>query len=201
MDGRRTRQRALSAAAVALCAVLAALVLVAVDVRLELLGHLYADPASAPSAPVTLVLGAEVYPDGRPSPALQSRLDVAIALVDAGRTERLVMSGGNGTFEIDAMRRYAIARGVSPERIVGDPGGERTRASCEFVRRSYPGAHALVVSQADHAARATFTCRRLGVDADGVAAAEFTGDRLVVYLVRERVALVFAWLELTLLRS
>jgi vancomycin permeability regulator SanA len=59
----------------------------------------------------------------------------------------------------------------------------------------FPGARTLVVSQADHAARATFTCRRLGVDADGVAAPEFTGDRLIVYWIRERFALVLAWLE------
>src|SRR4051812_33452189 len=94
---------------IAFAAVLVALLAIDIDVRVELLGHLYADAASAPSAPVTLVLGAEVYTDGRPSPALQSRLDVAIALLASGRTKTLLMSGGNGTFETDAMRTYAIA--------------------------------------------------------------------------------------------
>jgi vancomycin permeability regulator SanA len=44
-------------------------------------------------------------------------------------------------------------------------------------------------------ARAVYTCRRLGIDADGVVAPEFTGDRVLIYQIRERFALVFAWLE------
>jgi hypothetical protein len=31
-----------------------------------------------------------------------------------------------------------------------------------------------------------------------VVAAEFTGDRVLIYQVRERFALVFAWLEVTI---
>jgi vancomycin permeability regulator SanA len=47
-------------------------------------------------------------------------------------------------------------------------------------------------------ARAVYTCRRLGIDADGVVAPEFTGDRVLIYQVRERFALVFAWLEVNI---
>ncbi len=179
---------------------LGALLLINISVRAELLGHLYAGPADAPHAPVTLVLGAEVYADGRPSPALQSRLDVAIELLRTGKTNVLVMSGGNGTTEIDAMRAYAIARDVPAEVVAGDTAGDRTMSSCLNVRARYPSLGVLVVSQADHAARATFICRRVGVDADGVAAPEFTGDRLIVYWVRERFALVLAWVETTFAR-
>lgn len=184
-------------AAAALCVVFAFLLVIDINVRAELLGHLYAGPADAPHAPVTLVLGAEVYADGRPSPALQSRLDVAIELLRTGKTNVLVMSGGNGMTEIDAMRAYAVGRDVPAEVIAGDDAGARTMSSCVNLREHYPSLGVLVVSQADHAARATFICRRIGVEADGVAAPEFTGDRLVVYLVRERLALVVAWFETT----
>lgn len=199
MYRRAVRGKIAIRAGILLALLLFALLLIDIDVRAELLGHLYANAASAPNAPVTLVLGAEVYADGRPSPALQSRLDVAIALLSSGKTETLVMSGGNGTIETDAMRRYATAHGVPDARIVDDPSGDRTMASCEALRAS-GSRGALVVSQADHAARATFICRRLGVNADGVAAPEFTGDRLIPYLVRERIALVFAWFEATFRR-
>ena len=191
----RVRQRVVFSAAAALAVALLALVLIATDVRVALLGHLYADAASAPAAPVTLVLGAEVYADGRPSPALESRLDVAIDLLRSGKTNVLVMSGGNGSVEIDAMRAYVVARDVPPEVVIGDTGGDRTMSSCVNARALFPGIRVLVVSQADHVARATFTCRRLGIDADGIAAPEFTGDRLIVYWIRERFALVLAWLE------
>jgi vancomycin permeability regulator SanA len=175
--------------------VLAALLAIDISVRAELLGHLYADAESAPNAPVTLVLGAEVYADGRPSPALQSRLDVAIDLLHRGKTNVLVMSGGNGLVEVTAMRAYVVARDVPEEIVIADPSGQRTRSSCENAAAAFPSLAILVVSQADHAARATYLCRRLGIDASGVAAPEFTGDRLIVYWIRERFALVLAWWE------
>ena len=167
------RRRLLLFAAAGLAAALLLLLLIALDVRVALLGHLHDDVESAPAAPVTLVLGAEVYPDGRPSPALESRLDIAIALLQSGKTNVLVMSGGNGTLETDAMREYVVARGVPPEIVITDAAGERTMSSCLNARAAFPELRVLVVSQADHVARATFICRRLGIDADGVAAPEF----------------------------
>ena len=189
------RRRLLLCAATGLALALLLLLLIAIDVRLTLLGHLYADADVAPAAPVTLVLGAEVYADGRPSPALESRLDVAIALLRAGKTNVLLTSGGNGTIETAAMRAYLVARGVPEEIVIADASGDRTKSSCVNARALFPDMRILVISQADHAARATFICRRLGIDADGVAAPEFTGDRLIVYWIRERFALVLAWFE------
>lgn len=171
------------------------LLVIAVSIRVELFGHLYADAAGAPSTPVALILGAEVYADGRPSPALSSRLDVGIELLRLGRVQALLMSGGNGTFEVGAMRAYAIARGVTSDAILLDAAGERTLASCLQARDSFGIRRLIVVSQELHMARAVYTCRRLGIDADGVVAPEFTGDRALVYQIRERFALVFAWLE------
>ena len=179
-------------------AVLLVLLVIAITVRIELLGHLYADAASSPTTPVALILGAEVYADGRPSPALANRLDVGIELLRQGRVRTLLMSGGNGTFEVGAMREYAIARGVSADAILLDAAGERTLASCLQARDSFDAHRLVVVSQELHMSRAVYTCRRLGIDADGVVAPEFTGDRVLVYQVRERFALVFAWLEVNI---
>jgi vancomycin permeability regulator SanA len=185
----------LQALGVLVAVFLLALLAIAISVRVELLGHLYANAASAPTAPVALILGAEVYADGRPSPALANRLDVGIELLRLGRVRALLMSGGNGTFEISAMRTYAIARGVAPETILLDAAGERTLASCLQARDAFATRRLIVVSQELHMARAVYTCRRIGIDADGVVAAEFTGARLLIYQVRERFALVFAWVE------
>jgi vancomycin permeability regulator SanA len=179
-------------------AALLLLLVIAVSIRVELLGHLYADPASAPRTPVALILGAEVYADGRPSPALANRLEVGIELLRLGRVQALLMSGGNGTFEVGAMRAYAVARGVAPDAILLDAAGERTFASCLQARDAFGARRVTVVSQELHMSRAVYTCRRLGIDADGVVAPEFTGDRVLVYQVRERFALVFAWLEVNL---
>jgi vancomycin permeability regulator SanA len=188
----------LRALGVLVSVLLFALLAIAISIRVELLGHLYADAEGAPTTPVALILGAEVYADGRPSPALANRLDVGIELLRLGRVRTLLMSGGNGTFEVGAMRAYAIARGVSSDAILLDAAGERTLASCLQARDSFGARRLIVVSQELHMARAVYTCRRLGIDADGVAAAEFTGDRVLIYLVRERFALVFAWLEVNI---
>lgn len=174
------------------------LVAINISIRLELLGHLYSGATSAPSAPIALILGAEVYADGRPSPALANRLDVGIELLRLGRVRTLLMSGGNGTFEIAAMRAYAIARGINAAAILLDASGERTFASCLQARDAFQARRLIVVSQEEHMARAVYTCRRIGIDADGVVAPEFTGDRVLVYQVRERFALVFAWLEVNI---
>ena len=192
------RVRTPQALGVGLAVALAILVAIAISIRAELLGHLHADAASAPDAPVALILGAEVYADGRPSPALANRLDVGIDLLRSGRVRTLLMSGGNGTFEVGAMRAYAITRGVTPDAILLDSAGERTLASCLEARDSFRVHRLIVVSQELHMARAVYTCRRLGIDADGVVAPEFTGDRVLIYQVRERFALVFAWFEVNI---
>src|SRR5256886_10611474 len=121
------------------CVVLATLLVIDVAVRVALLGHLYADAASAPSAAVTIVLGAEVYADGRLSPALQSRLDVAIELLEHGKTNLLVMSGGNGMFEVDAMRAHLVGDGVSAGGGRPHPGAGRPPARVEEPRESHGG--------------------------------------------------------------
>src|SRR5688572_33465811 len=125
-------------------AALLVLLAIAVSIRIELHGHLYADAATTPTTPVALILGAEVYADGRPSPALANRLDVGIELLRLGRVRALLMSGGNGTFEVGAMRAYAIARGVSSDAILLDAGGARTLASCLQARDSF-GLRRLIV--------------------------------------------------------
>ena len=124
---RRTRR--MHALGVFVAAVLLLLLVIAVSIRVELLGHLFADAASAPSTPVALILGAEVYADGRPSPALANRLDVGIELLRLGRVRALLMSGGNGTFEVGAMRAYALARGVPSDAVSStQPASGRSRA-------------------------------------------------------------------------
>jgi len=79
-------------------------------------GRIYVSPGDAPSAPLALVLGAEVYPNGHPSPALVNRLDTSIQLFREGKVRALLMSGGHGSVETSAMRRYAVAAGFAGRR-------------------------------------------------------------------------------------
>lgn len=175
------------------CLIAGILLLIGLSIRFELRDALYRTAAYAPAREVVLVPGAEVYPDGRPSPALASRLDVAAALYRAGKIKSVLMSGGQGHFEIDAMTAYAVRAGVSPGTIALDPNGERTYDSCVNARDRFGARSLVIVSQEDHVARAVYTCRRLGLDAIGVPADEFTGDRYLIYRLREPFAMLLAW--------
>ena len=127
--------------------------------------------ADAPSADVTLVLGAGLTPSGRPSPYLAARLDVAKALLDAGKTQVILVSGDNRTEDCDeptAMRDYLVGQGVPAWRIVLDFAGRDTYDSCARAQRIFGVDQLLVVSQGYHVPRAVATCRALGLDAEAV---------------------------------
>ncbi len=83
-----------------------------------------------------VVLGAQVYPSGDLSPALQDRVDKAIELYAGGSTTTLIMSGGidvDGTDEAKAMKDYAVENGVPASAIMTDNLGSSTEASAQNV--------------------------------------------------------------------
>ncbi|MCA0308466.1 MAG: YdcF family protein [Actinobacteria bacterium] len=128
-------------------------------------------PDRLPPLPVALVLGAEVYADGRPSRFLRARLDVAADLYRRSLVGRILLSGdGQSPFydETAGMRDYLLAVGVPAGHIVLDPSGFDTYDSCLRARDVFGLRRLVVVSQAYHLPRALAICRALGLDAWGV---------------------------------
>jgi vancomycin permeability regulator SanA len=139
-------------------------------VRAAASGHLYAE-SDVPPAPVALVLGAQVYPDGTPSPFLAGRLDLAKRLYDAGKVKVILVSGDSMAPEYnepDAMRGYLIAAGVPADRVVADYAGFDTYDSCVRAKLIFGVRDLVVVTQTYHLPRAVATCRALGLQANGV---------------------------------
>ncbi len=135
-------------------------------------GRILSDPSSAPSTDVTMVMGAGVRADGRPTRLLAGRLDVAADLFHLGRTRTLLVSGGTapgGYDEPAAMRRYLVQAGVPDESIIEDPLGVDSWASCRRARDEFELDRLLVVSQRFHLPRTVALCRSAGIDAVGVA--------------------------------
>lgn len=194
-DGRRLAKLVLVGLGAMALIGAAAVALVTSSVDSAVRGRIFASPADAPSAPLALVLGAEVYTNGYPSPALVNRLDTAIQLYRAGKVTGLLMSGGHGTVETSAMRRYAMAAGVPDDAIQRDDGGLRTLSSCQRARDVFHATRVTVISQAEHLTRAVYTCDKLGLDAIGVVAPDFPGPALWTYRLRERAAVLLAWWE------
>ncbi|SDY95280.1 protein SanA, affects membrane permeability for vancomycin [Micromonospora pattaloongensis] len=167
---RRWLRRLLVAAAAGALLVPVAAVGSVVWLRASARGHLY-DAEAVPPAPVALVLGAKVNPDGTPSAFLTARLELAKRLYDTGKVRALLVSGDHARWEYDepgAMRRWLVAHGVPAEKVVLDHAGFDTYDSCLRARRVFGVERTIVVTQTFHLARAVTLCRHVGLDAVGV---------------------------------
>jgi vancomycin permeability regulator SanA len=139
-------------------------------VRASARGHLF-NEFDVPEAPVALVLGAAVLPDGTPSQFLAARLDLAKRLFLAGKVKVILVSGDNLAPEYnepDAMRRYLIGAGIPAGKVIADYAGFDTYDSSVRAKRIFNVSDLIVVTQAYHLPRAVATCRRLGLSASGV---------------------------------
>lgn len=190
-------RRAVVAGALATAAAVLVLATAGIWVSVRSQGHVYSE-ADVPSAPVALVLGAEVYyPSGQPSPFLEARLEIARKLYADGKVRAILVSGDNRVHsynEPGAMFLWLVAHGVPNDRIALDFAGFDTYDSCDRANRIFGVHQVIVVTQTYHIDRAVALCRSLGVRADGVA-----DDSVRIYrrpwfnsVVRERGAVVKA---------
>ena len=127
-------------------------------------------------APVMIVLGAMVWPDG-PSPALVRRLDKALEYWQSHPGVEIILSGGQGTdepeSEAQAMYDYLLAKGVPAQQLHREDASTSTvenllhsrdiMAELGFDPASTP---VVVVSNAFHLTRVRMLCARYGLDAD-----------------------------------
>lgn len=159
--------------------------------------HLEATPAAYD---VIVVLGAAVWPDGRPSPALQRRVIHAVGLLRQGSAAYLLVTGGMGKYppaEAEVMQRLAIAHGIPTEHILCEDQATSTFASalrCCDILRQRGWWRVLVVTDRYHLPRALFAFRSCGLRAVGSAAPGKPARRLRrrwYYYLRE--GLAFLW--------
>jgi vancomycin permeability regulator SanA len=143
-------------------------------------GHVYS-VADVPPAPVALVLGDLVEPDGTPSPFLAARLEIAARLYRQGTVSALLVSGDNSRpdyDEPDVMRAWLVSHDVPPVKVVADYAGFDTYDSCVRARKVFGADRVIIVSQSYHLPRAIAVCRRVGVVADGVGDDSVASDHL-----------------------
>lgn len=137
---------------------------------------LYAYPKTAvldevPAQKVAIVFGAGLLRDGSAGPVLSDRVETAVKLYQAGKVQKLLMSGDNRFVEYnepEAMRQYALAAGVPDEAIVLDYAGRRTYDTCYRAKHIFQVESAILVTQHFHMARALYLCDSFGVESSGV---------------------------------
>ncbi len=154
-------------------------------------------------APVALVLGASVLPDGTASPALARRVRHAVSLWQAERVRVLVLSGGvrtNPPAEAVVMARICREAGVPEAALRLETRALTTEENFRFARpllEDLGAREVVVVTDRYHAARARLLGRRAGfvVTLDCPELKGAPPLRVARSWLRERVALFWYWLR------
>jgi SanA protein len=161
------------------------------------------DVDRASPAPVIVVLGAGLRPDGAPSDILEDRLETARSLYVAGRAPRILCSGDHGSRSHDetgAMARWLESRGVPAEAIFLDHAGFDSWNTVVRARRVFGVTRAIFVTQRYHLPRVLWTASRVGIDAQGVAADRRPYPAMPWYETRELASRTKATLDVAIAR-
>ncbi len=140
-----------------------------------------------------VVLGAAQY-GGHPSPALERRLQAALALYQKGLASGIAVAGGKAPgdrySEGEVGCRYLRERGIPQEALLCETQSQSTYENLLFLKPLLRG-RVLLVTDAPHLPRALFLARALGLSAEGLGVG---GEYPPGYWLRE--ALYRLWLYL-----
>lgn len=161
---------------------------------------LYDSIKAVPHRHVALVLGTSpIGRNGGPNMYFYSRIDACTALYEAGKVDRILVSGDNRkkTYnEPQAMKEALMERGVPEEAIYLDYAGFRTLDSVVRARDVFGQDSFTVVSQRFHNERAVFIAMQKGIDAIGLNAADVNRHYGFLTRVREYFARCKVFLDL-----
>lgn len=123
------------------------------------------------NAECILVLGGGLKPDGTPNHMLEDRLEVGLALYEAGVAPKLLLTGDHGQNEYDevnSMKKYILDYGVPEEDIFLDHAGFSTYDSMYRANAIFEVSNVIVVTQKYHQYRTLYIAKKLGYKAYGV---------------------------------
>lgn len=135
--------------------------------------QIYTEISNVPQAPVAIVFGAGLNKNGRPSDVLKDRLKIALALYEAGKVKKILVSGDNRVEnynEPEAMYNYLVNAGIPKGDLIQDFAGRRTFDTCVRAKEVFGIEKAVLVSQEYHLPRAIFTCEGVGIESVGASA-------------------------------
>jgi SanA protein len=161
---------------------------------------LFDSVSQIPENEVGLVLGAApTVASGLSNRYFVSRMNAAARLIHAGKVKVLILSGNRRDSDYNEpaeMRKALVARGVSEQVLVEDPGGVRTLESVARAKMIF-GVHRLtVVSQEFHNRRALFFCRYYKIEGIALNADPVAGRHRWRLLFREFAARTLAVLNI-----
>lgn len=163
-------------------------------------GCLYDDAKEIPHREVGLLLGTSpLGRTGRPNQFFLRRIDATVALYEAGKIDRIIISGARNGEEYDetaAMRKALLNRGVPDSVLVLDGEGFRTIASIKRAKEVFGVDSMTIISQQFHNERALFMAKHYGIDAIAYNAANTSSRKWkAIMVVRECLSRVKAVFE------
>ena len=138
-----------------------------------------------------IVLGCQVFSNGRTSLMLGDRLDRGIELYQKGLSGKILMSGDHGRAEYDevnTMKNVAVAAGVPSEDVFMDHAGFSTYETMYRAKEIFQAEKVIIVTQKYHLYRAVYIAEQLGMEAYGVAAEDISYAGQMYREVREVLA-------------
>src|SRR5687768_8525328 len=139
--------------AVVLLALIGIVTLLISSISLSTRSFRYSSPEKIPSQQVGIVFGAQVRKDGSLSPVLADRVQASIELYNKGKIATILMSGDNRVAnynEVEAMKNFAVAKGVPAEAIVLDYAGLSTYDTCYRAKAIFGLEKAILITQNYH---------------------------------------------------
>ena len=163
-------------------------------------GRMYDDVKEIPHREVGLLLGTNpLGRSGRPNQFYLRRLDATVALYNAEKIDRVIISGarrGDDYDEPTEMRNDLVKRGLPDSIFVLDGEGHRTISSIVRTKEVFAVDSVTIISQKFHNERALFLARHNGVDAIAFNAENTSSRRWRLMMVlRESLARVKAVAE------
>ncbi|RTH97078.1 hypothetical protein CSW23_03235 [Thermus scotoductus] len=164
-------------------------------VRWLLMALLLTPALAQPGYDWIVVLGAAQY-GGRPSPALERRLEAALHLYQRGLASRVAVAGGKAKgdrySEGEVGCRYLRQRGVPAKALLCEGESQNTYENLLFLKPHLSG-RILLVTDAPHLPRALFLARLLGLEAEGY---PVPGEYPLSYWLRETLYRIWLYLGL-----
>ena len=165
-------------------------------------GRLYDTVSAVPHYHTALVLGTSpIGRNGGPNLYFLSRIDATAKLYEAGKIDRILVSGDNRKVEYnepEEMKKALVDKGIPEEVIFLDYAGFRTFDSVVRAKEVFGQSEFIVVSQRFHNERAVFIAGKKGLKAAGFNAADVRASYGFITHVREWGARCKVFLDLLL---
>lgn len=163
-------------------------------------GQIYSDKEKIPHREVGLLLGTSpLGRTGRPNQFFLHRIDAAVALYEAGKIDRIIISGARRSKwydEPEAMKKALLKKGLPDTILILDGEGFHTIASIVRAKEVFSVDSLTIMSQKFHNERAIFMANYNGVDAIAYNAANTSSRKWkIIMMGRECISRVKAVFE------